>query len=88
MFQHLADRDPLLDIAVEHEPDQVDALLAHHPRHAQIVVHDLVNAIERILLVDNGVQQDAKCPNILLFATIRSACEDLGCSVVCCVSAL
>jgi hypothetical protein len=88
MLQHLADRDPFLDIAIEHQPDQIDALLAHNPWHAQIVVHDLVNAIERVFLVDDGVQQDTERPNILLFATIRPACEDFGCSVVCCVSAL
>lgn len=82
MLQHLANRDPLLDITIEHQPHQIDALLAHNPRHAQIVVHDLVNAIERILLVDDGVQQNAERPYILLFATIGAACEDFGGGVV------
>lgn len=86
MLQHLADRDPLLDIAIEHQPNQVDALLAHDPRHPQIVVHDLVNAVKRVLLVDDGVQQDTERPHILLFATVRSACEHFRCRVICCMS--
>jgi hypothetical protein len=56
MFEYLTDRDSLLYIAIQHHAHQVDALLAHHPWHPQVVVHDLVNTIKRILFVDDGVE--------------------------------
>lgn len=87
MLQHLADRNPLLDITVQHQSDQVNALLAHDPRNAQVVVHNLVNGVERIFLVDDGVQQDTEGPHILLFATVRATSEDLWGGVVCEMSA-
>jgi hypothetical protein len=55
MLQDLTDRDPLFDIAIEHHAYQINALLTHDPGDAQIVVHNLVDTIERILLVDDGV---------------------------------
>ena len=55
MLQHLTNCDSLLDIAIQHQPDQVDALLAHDPRNTQIMVHDLVNRVEWVLFVDDGV---------------------------------
>jgi hypothetical protein len=47
------------------------------------VVHDLVYAIEWVLFVDDGVEQNAKGPDILLFATVGSAGEDFWGSVIC-----
>ena len=83
MLEDLADGDALLHVAVQHEPDQVDALLAHDPGDAQVVVHDLVNGVEGVFLVDDGVEQDAERPDVLLLAAVRVAREDLGRGVVC-----
>jgi hypothetical protein len=47
------------------------------------VVHDLVDGVEWVFLVDDGVDQDAESPDVLLLPTIRVAREDLRRSVVC-----
>jgi hypothetical protein len=47
------------------------------------VVHDLVDAVEGIFLIDDGVQQDAESPYVLFFATVGTASEDFGGCVVC-----
>ena len=56
MLQHLLNGNPFRDIAIEHLADEVDARLAHDVRHAQVAVHDLVDAVEGVFLVDDGVQ--------------------------------
>lgn len=73
MLKHLLDRDARFDIANEHGADQVDAVFAHDVRDAEVAVHDLVNAIEWILFVNDGVQEDTQGPDILLFATVGLA---------------
>lgn len=83
MLQHLTDCNSLLNIAVQHQSDQIDALLAHDPRNAQIVVHDLIYGVERVLFVDDGVQQDTESPHILLFATVRATGKNLWRGIVC-----
>ena len=83
MLENLADRDPLLHVAVQHEPHEIDALLAHDPGDTEVVVHDLVDGVEGVFLVDDGVDQDAESPDVLLLPTIRVAREDLRRSVVC-----
>jgi hypothetical protein len=79
----LTDCNPLLDIAVEHESYEVDAFFAHDPWNSQVVIHDLVYAIERVFFVDDGVQQDAKGPYILFFATVGAAGEYFRGCVIC-----
>jgi len=83
MVQNLTYRDPLLDIPIEHQAYKVDALLAHDPRHSEVVIHDLVYTIERILFVNDGVEQDAQGPDVLLLAAVSAAREDFGGGVVC-----
>jgi hypothetical protein len=83
VFQNLADSNPLLDISIKHEPYEINALFTHHPWNPQVVVHDLVYAIERIFFVDDGVEQDAQGPDILLFAAVSTAGEDLWGGVIC-----
>lgn len=56
MLQHLTNTDPLIHIAIQHQTDQINACLAHDIWHPQVVVANLVYAIERVLLVDNGIQ--------------------------------
>jgi hypothetical protein len=77
MVQDLVDVVPVLDVPVEHAADEVDALVADGERHPQISIHDLVDAVEWVLLVDDGVEQDAQSPDILLFAAVWLACQDL-----------
>jgi hypothetical protein len=47
------------------------------------VVHDLVNAVEWVLLVDDGVEENAEGPNVLLLSTVRLAGKDFGSGVIC-----
>jgi hypothetical protein len=82
MLQHLRNADALIDVAVQHSPHQIDARLAHDVRYAQVVVHDLVDAVERVFLVDNCVQQDAQRPHVLFFSAVGFAGENFGSGVV------
>lgn len=82
MLQHLRNVGALGQVAVEHAPDEVDALGAHGKGHAQVVVHNLVDAIKGILLVDDGIQEDAQRPHVLRFAAIGLPSQDFGGSVV------
>ena len=70
------------DISLEHGADQIDAALAHDPRHAKLVIQDLIDTVERVLLVDERVEQDAQRPHVLLLTAVRFALEDLGRGVV------
>ena len=83
MLEYRLDPDSPLDVSIQHLPDQINTVLAHDIRYPQIVVHDLVYTIEWVLLVDNRVKQDAKSPDILLFAAVRGTTEDFGGSVIC-----
>lgn len=83
MVQNSLYPNPAFDVAVEHLANQVDAILTHDVRDAQVMVHDLVDGVKRVLLVHNGVKQDAEGPDILLLATVRRSAEDFGCCVVC-----
>lgn len=80
--------DDLLDVvslahfAVEHASDQVDAFFAHDVGDAKVAVHDFIDAVEGILLVDDSVEKDAECPDVLLLPTIRLAGEDFGSCVI------
>ena len=73
MLEHLLNVISLADVAVQHAANQIDALLAHDERDAQVAVHDLVDAVKGILLVDDGVEEDAQRPNVLLFTPVRLA---------------
>lgn len=55
MVQDLVDVVPVLDVPVEHAADEVDAFVADGERHPQISIHDLIDAVEWVLLVDDGV---------------------------------
>lgn len=82
MIQYLANRDSLLHISIQHQPYQINTLLAHYPRHAQIMIHDFVNRVEGVLLVDNSVEQDSKGPDVLFFAAVGFAGEDFGGGII------
>jgi hypothetical protein len=56
MLQDLTDRNSLLDIAIQHETYKIDAFFAHDPGYSEVMVHDFVYAVERVLFVDDGVE--------------------------------
>ena len=47
------------------------------------MIHDLVDTVEGILLVDEGVKEDAQGPDILFLAAIGFSLEDFGGCVIC-----
>jgi hypothetical protein len=55
VIQHLFYGIPLSNVSVQHTADQIDAVLADYEGDTEVSVHDLVNTIERVLLVDDGV---------------------------------
>ena len=46
------------------------------------MVEDLVDAVKGVLLVDEGVEEDAEGPDVLLLAAVGFALEDFGRGVV------
>lgn len=82
MLRNSLDPNPPLHIPIKHLADQINALLAHNVRNPQIMVHDLVDTIERVLLVDDRVEQDAESPDVLFFAAVGEAAEDFGGGVI------
>lgn len=70
MLEHGLDAYPSLHVSVQHLADQVDAVLAHHVRHSQVMVHDFVNRVKGVFLVHDGVEQDAQSPYVLLLAPV------------------
>lgn len=55
MVEHLVDVVALGDITFQHAADEIDTLLAEYKGDAEVAVHNLVDAVKRVLLVDNGV---------------------------------
>lgn len=70
MFHNLTNCKTLIDIPVQHRLDQVDARFTHDPRDSELVVHYFINAVEGVLLIDEGVKQDPERPDILFFAAV------------------
>jgi hypothetical protein len=46
------------------------------------MIHDLVDGVEGVFFVDDGVEEDAEGPDVLFFATVGAAGEDFGGCVV------
>ena len=82
VFENSLNANPAFDVTVEHLADQVDTVLAHNVRDTQVVIHDFVNRVERVLFVDNRVEKDAQSPDVLLFAAIWRPAKDLGGGIV------
>ena len=83
MPHNLRDTQSAIDIPIQHALDQIDAVLAHDPRDPELMVHDLVDAVKGVFLVDEGIEQDAEGPDVLFFAAVGAALEDFGGGVVC-----
>ena len=83
VLHHFGNSNSLVNISVEHLSDQVDACLREgNEGHAKSVVKDLFDVVERVLFVDNGVQQDTQSPYILLSSTVRLSLEDFRGSII------
>jgi hypothetical protein len=83
MFHHFRDRDSLVNIAIQHLADKVNACFGERDkRHAERVVEDFFNVVEWVFLVDDRVEENAQGPHILLFASVGFALKDFGCCVV------
>lgn len=78
----LADGQPPIDVPVEHLLDQLDVRGGHDPRDAQFVVEYFIDAVEGVLLVDEGVEEDAEGPDVLFLAAVGFALEDFGRGVI------
>lgn len=82
MLHGLRNRQSALDISIQHRLDQIDIALAHDPRDAELVIQDLVDAVEGVFLVDESVEEDAEGPDVLLFAAIGFSLENFwGCVI-------
>jgi hypothetical protein len=46
------------------------------------MVHDFVNGIEGVFFVDDGVEEDAKGPDVLFFTAVGFAGQDFGSGIV------
>lgn len=83
MVQDLLDIYPSIQIPIQHLADQINACLAHDIGHTKISIHDLVDAVEWILLVYDGVEEDPESPDVLLFATVWLPGKDFGRRIIC-----
>lgn len=60
MLKHLGDCEPAVNVAVKHLADLVDAGFREGgPGNSERAVEDLMDVIERFLLIHNRLKQDA-----------------------------
>ena len=52
MLFHLCDGQSSLNVPIEHGFDEVNVVLTHDPWDSQLVIQDLVDAVEWIFFVD------------------------------------
>jgi hypothetical protein len=83
VLEHLRDGQTVVDIAVQHFAEQIDAGLGvGEEGDAEWVIQDFVDVVEWVLLVNNRIQQDTQGPDILFLAAVGFALEDLGGRVI------
>lgn len=82
MLQHLVDIKALGNIAVQHAADEINALFTKNEGYSKIAIHDLVDAVEWVLLVDDCVKEDAQRPYVLFFAAVWLSGKDFRGSVI------
>jgi hypothetical protein len=46
------------------------------------MIQDLVDVVERVFFVDDGVEKNSESPDILLLPSIRFSLKDLGSGVI------
>jgi hypothetical protein len=70
MLQDLSNSNPLINIPIQHQSHKINASIAHNIRYSEIMIHNLVDRIERVFFVDDGVEEDTEGPYILFFASV------------------
>lgn len=74
MFKHFSNSESVVNVAIEHRADEVDAIFRERKEgNAEGVVKDLIDVVERVLFVDNSIKENAESPDILFLASIRPA---------------
>lgn len=74
MSEHFGNGESVVNVAIEHRADEVNAIFRERKEgNAEGVVKDLIDVVERVLFVDNGVKKNAESPDVLFLASIRSA---------------
>lgn len=74
MFKHFSDGESVVNVAIEHRADEVNAIFRERKEgDAEGVVKDLIDVVERVLFVDNGIKENAESPDVLFLAPIRPA---------------
>lgn len=74
MFKDFSNGESVVNVAIEHRADEVNAIFRERKEgNAERVVKDLINVVERVLFVDNGVKENAESPDVLFLASIRPA---------------
>ena len=56
MLKDLVDIVPLRKVTIQHAANEIDALLTDGVRYSKVAIHNLVNAVEWVLLIDDGVE--------------------------------
>jgi len=55
MLEYAFDVNPAIHISIEHCADQINAVFAHYVWYTEVSVHNLVDAVERIFFVNDGI---------------------------------
>jgi hypothetical protein len=83
VFKHFGDSEAVVDVAIEHCSNEVNACFRERKEgYAEWVVEDFVDVVERILLIDNRIKENSQGPDVLFFASVRPALENFGGGVV------
>ena len=84
MLYNLGDGETVVDVSVKHPPDQVNAILRKRQEwDSKRVVQNLIDVIEWVFFVNDCVKQNTKSPDILLFASVGFALQDLRRRIIC-----
>lgn len=74
MFKHFSNGESVVNIAIEHCADEVNAIFRERKEgDSEGVVEDLINVVKGVLFVDDCVKEDSQSPDVLFLASIRPA---------------
>ena len=74
MSKHFSNGESVVNVAIEHRADEVNAIFRERKEgNAEGVVKDLIDVVERVLFVDNGIKENAESPDVLFLTPIRPA---------------
>lgn len=82
MLNHLRNIKALCNIAIQHVANEVDALVAKRKGYSEIAIHNLINAVEGVLFIDDGVEKNSQGPYVLFPSAIWLAGQDLWSGVI------